>query len=128
MHYLSKSNRNFTTKNPNLPSSNYFHRATIPPLDTLDSLSLSLSGHESLSFKTLLLCFHRRCCVSSLYIFLQTGWFENGEIWGSLRRWELEQMWIVPRNWRNKTSGRNDSWLLLLERKGTSSQWGEERR
>jgi len=98
MHYLSKSNRNFTTKNPKFPSSNCFHRATIPSL----SLSLSLSGHESLSFKTLLLYFHRRCCVSSLYSFLQTGWVENGEIWGSLRRWELEQMWIVPRNWRNK--------------------------
>ncbi len=94
MHSLSKSNRNFTTKNPKFPSSNCFHRATIP--------SLSLSGHESLSFKTLLLCFHRRYCVSSLCIFFQTGWFENGEIWGSLRRWELEQMWIVPRNWRNK--------------------------
>jgi hypothetical protein len=41
MHYLSKSNRNFTTKNPKLPSSNYFHRATIP-------LSLSLSLGTSL--------------------------------------------------------------------------------
>jgi hypothetical protein len=43
MHYLSKSNRNFTTKNPKLPSSNYFHRATIPL-----SLSLSLSLGTSL--------------------------------------------------------------------------------
>jgi len=29
-------------------------------------------------------------------------WFENDKIWGSLRRWELGQMWIVLKNWTNK--------------------------
>lgn len=28
--------------------------------------------------------------------------FENDEIWGTLRRWELGQMWIVLKNWKNK--------------------------